>query len=102
MVDRSARKPANWEDRPTLPDPDAVMPEDWDEEEDGEWQDFFFEKKFFGQGGGQGFSCLGSFFWICFFMFSATKSGNIAIPGIKIALKFNNERSGAVVSVLGS
>ncbi|CCI10902.1 unnamed protein product [Albugo candida] len=39
IVDPEDVKPDNWDDIPaTIPDKDATEPEDWDEEEDGEWQ----------------------------------------------------------------
>lgn len=53
--DPEAKKPSDWDERPTiadpddtkpedwekpehLPDPDATKPEDWDDEMDGEWE----------------------------------------------------------------
>lgn len=53
--DPEAKKPEDWDDKPTIPDPedkkpedwdkpehipdpDAVKPEDWDDEMDGEWE----------------------------------------------------------------
>ncbi|XP_065371032.1 calreticulin [Calliphora vicina] len=55
IKDPNAKKPENWDDRPTIadpndkkpedwdkpehiPDPDATKPEDWDDEMDGEWE----------------------------------------------------------------
>nr|CCA20512.1 calreticulin precursor putative [Albugo laibachii Nc14] len=39
IVDPGDAKPDNWDDIPaTIPDKDATIPDDWDEEEDGEWQ----------------------------------------------------------------
>ncbi|XP_049780722.1 calreticulin [Schistocerca cancellata] len=55
IKDPEAKKPADWDDRPTIddpddkkpddwdkpehiPDPDASKPEDWDDEMDGEWE----------------------------------------------------------------
>ena len=55
IKDPSQSKPADWDDRPTIPDPsdskphdwdkpehvadpEATKPEDWDDEMDGEWE----------------------------------------------------------------
>merc|ERR1719343_308663 len=39
ILDENDVKPDGWDDIPaTLPDPDAEKPEDWDDEEDGEWE----------------------------------------------------------------
>lgn len=55
LQDPEAKKPEDWDDRPTIPDPedkkpedwdkpehipdpDATKPEDWDDEMDGEWE----------------------------------------------------------------
>ncbi len=35
----SLLQPADWDDQPAqIPDPDATQPEDWNEEDDGEWE----------------------------------------------------------------
>merc|ERR1712137_691661 len=39
MVDPTDVKPEGYDDIPEkIPDPDATMPDDWDEEDDGEWE----------------------------------------------------------------
>jgi calreticulin len=39
MDDPTDAKPTGWDDIPdTIPDPDAEMPDDWDEELDGQWE----------------------------------------------------------------
>lgn len=55
LQDPEAKKPEDWDDKPTIPDPedkkpedwdkpehipdpDATKPEDWDDEMDGEWE----------------------------------------------------------------
>jgi calreticulin len=39
IPDPEDKKPAGWDDIPaTIADPDAKKPEDWDDEDDGEWE----------------------------------------------------------------
>ena len=39
MVDPEDKKPAGYDDIPAeIPDPEATKPDDWDDEEDGEWE----------------------------------------------------------------
>ena len=39
MVDPEDKKPAGYDDIPAeTPDPEATKPDDWDDEEDGEWE----------------------------------------------------------------
>lgn len=39
MTTRQTKKPEGYDDIPSqIPDPDATKPEDWDDEDDGEWE----------------------------------------------------------------
>lgn len=39
LLSHPSPQPADWDNQPAqIPDPDATKPEDWDDEDDGEWE----------------------------------------------------------------